>query len=292
MKLYILILLFIVNTQAFAQTLASKWASNVYETIIYISFDVTDQENGAVNSLVGTGFIISRDGYILTANHLFEDWHKQSDAQKEQNKIYGRIGGRDAIKSYPLEFIGDPDSVADVVLMKLRVSPPQEFQQLPLCFASSMSLGTEIVAYGFPRGEGIQATPGTIGNLNGPAGLFSANSDFTHGMSGGPVFNQDGVIGIIKGGLENEPAVRYVVPIRYAFNVIALSGRDMKNCDQLNAVNNNEIPPVASHASTGAETSRPTPSSTTGQPLTINISTTGEDSPAINNSNGDVQINY
>ncbi|WLE98819.1 MAG: serine protease [Candidatus Electrothrix communis] len=224
MKLYILILLLIINTQAFAQSLASKWYPNIYKTIIYINFDVTDQDNGAVNSLIGTGFIISEDAHILTANHLFKDWYKQSSAQKETNRIYGRIGGRYSPDSYPLEFIGDPNVIGDVVLMKLTVSPPQKFEPLPLCFTSNVSAGTEIVAYGFPLGQDVQSTNGFIGNSNASGGRYSVESSFTYGMSGGPVFNQDGVIGIVKGGVENEPAVRWVTPIDFAKNLANISG--------------------------------------------------------------------
>ena len=40
--------------------------------------------------------------------------------------------------------------------------------------------------------------------------------DFTYGMSGGPVFDENGgVRGIVKGGVPEEPIVRWVIPIRY-----------------------------------------------------------------------------
>lgn len=219
-KLILGIVYFIVTTTFIsAQTLPEKWGKEVRKTIIYIDVPITDNETGGVKHIIGTGFIISKEGHLLTANHIFKEWNAQSASEKNKNKIYGRIGGNTSTEVFPLETIGDADIVGDVVLMKL-LSPPKVFSRLPLCFNTNISEGEGVVAYGFPMGNDLQPTHGTIGNKNGTGGRYSANSDFTYGMSGGPVFNQTGVIGIVKGGLENEPAVRWITPIRFSRNLV------------------------------------------------------------------------
>lgn len=46
------------------------------ESIVYIFFDVTDPETGANTRVQGTGVIVSPEGHVLTASHLFRHWNK------------------------------------------------------------------------------------------------------------------------------------------------------------------------------------------------------------------------
>ncbi len=223
MKLCILILLLIINTQASAQSLAEKWTPTALKSVVFIEVPVTNKENGGIEKHLGTGFLISEKGYLLTAYHILEEWLTQEQSQKDKNIIYGRISSRYSPLRYPLELTTDPNETADVALMKFK-SPPEQVRPLPLCLSAKVTKGMDIVAFGFPLKEDFQPTLGTIGNQNGSGGRYSVNNDFTYGMSGGPVFNQDGVIGIIKGGIENEPAVRWVTPIDFAKNLANISG--------------------------------------------------------------------
>src|SRR5262245_31909374 len=79
----------VLGRNAFAQetTLTDK----AQQSIVYISFDVTNPTTGAKSTLQGTGFIVSRSGYVLTASHLFRDWGKQTDVDKRQNLIRGSL---------------------------------------------------------------------------------------------------------------------------------------------------------------------------------------------------------
>ncbi|MDH3347721.1 MAG: serine protease [Desulfobulbaceae bacterium] len=231
MKIYIFIFLLVFNTPAYAQSLAEKWRESVNGAIVYIDIQVTDAENGGIDRQIGTGFIISEDGHLLTAHHIFNDWNKQTPSQKKKNIISGRVGGKTSNDKYPLDFVGDPETRADVVLLKL-MNPSKPFPSLPLCF-SNVPEGSEALAYGFPLDQDLQPTPVTLGRRNALGGRYAADSNFTYGMSGGPVLNQDGVIGIVKGSetyrvkvdggdgsvIMDSAAVRLITPIQHAKNL-------------------------------------------------------------------------
>lgn len=244
MKIYLLILLLFFNTPAFAQSLAEKWRESVNGAIVYIDIPVTDSENGGIDPQIGTGFIISDDGHLLTANHIFDDWNKQAPSQKEKNIIRGRIGGKTSNDTYPLDFVGDPEIRADVVLLKL-MNHSKQFPSLPLCF-SNVPEGSEAVAYGFPLGQDLQPTPVTLGRRNAPGGRYAADSNFERGMSGGPVVGQNGVIGIVKGSgtysvkvdggdgsvIMDSAAVRWITPIQHAKN-LADKVQGLQKCNSI-----------------------------------------------------------
>ncbi len=253
MKIYLFLILFVsLNTQVSAQSLAGKWSAEVRKSIVFIEVPVSDKKTGRVNPYIGTGFLISKQGHLLTASHVVKEWLEQNQKQKVKNVIYGRLGGNTSPARYPLEFIGSPDHAVDVALMKLK-SPPIQVSPLPLCFSSKISEGIEIVAYGFPLGQDLQSTLGIIGHNNAPGGRYAASAHFAPGMSGGPALNQDGVIGIVKGsgtyrkkvnsssGEEGVTvdlpvgAIRWITPIAFARNSVN-NAPDFLRCDPDNEV--------------------------------------------------------
>ncbi|MGE0474323.1 MAG: serine protease [Nitrospirales bacterium] len=205
-------------SQILAQTLPEKWAEKARQSVVFIKIPVTDPIGGGVDNLTATGFIISKDGHILTAQHILKKWLDQSPSQKTENEIKGRVGGNTSDEIYPLTPVSFDDH-KDVLLMKLK-SDRNDFEPLPLCFYQDISEGSSFVAVGYPLGNDLQVTDGIIGNNNADGGRWAVNSDFTFGMSGGPVFNMNGVIGIVKGGEEGEPALRWITPIRLASNYL------------------------------------------------------------------------
>ncbi len=200
------------------------------KSVVYISFDVTDPQTGAVSKVQGTGFVVSRDGLIVTASHLFRDWHKQLDIDKQKNKILGTIGGRPGeVGHSPLHLrpvnIGNPEFV-DVASLLLPSTSGVQFGVAKICFkkAHDSNIGDRILGLGFPQNQGFQPVSGDLGNKNGPRGRWAGSIAFTYGMSGGPVYNTEGyVIALIQGGLDRTIAVRWMTPIIFAKSFIETS---------------------------------------------------------------------
>lgn len=136
----------------------------------------------------GSGFIISKDGYILTNNHVVE--------------------GADIIKvtlsddrNFDAKVIGtDPQS--DVALIKIE--DPQNLPVIPLGDSSSLEVGEWVIAIGNPFGLSQTVTVGVVSatgrssvGINEYENFIQTDAAINPGNSGGPLLNGQGeVIGI------------------------------------------------------------------------------------------------
>jgi serine protease Do len=136
----------------------------------------------------GSGFIISKDGYILTNNHVVGDVDKMTvelqDGRKFSNaKVVGT----------------DPDS--EVALIKIE---GDDFPMLPMGNSDKMEIGDWVIAVGNPFGLTETVTVGVISAVGRSNVHIAAYEDFIQtdaainpGNSGGPLINLDGqAIGI------------------------------------------------------------------------------------------------
>ncbi|WBU65686.1 DegQ family serine endoprotease [Paracoccus aerodenitrificans] len=134
---------------------------------------------------LGSGFVISDDGYIVTNNHVIDG--------ADEIEIEFRDGARRAA-----EVIGT-DAQTDIALLKV------DAEDLPFVgFGDSddARVGDWVLALGNPLGQGFSASTGIV-SARGRA-LTGAYDDYiqtdasiNRGNSGGPLFNMDGeVIGV------------------------------------------------------------------------------------------------
>jgi len=137
---------------------------------------------------LGSGFIISKDGYILTNNHVVGD----------VDTITVELG--DGRKFDNAKLIGtDPDS--EVALIKID---GDNFPVLPLGDSNKIEIGDWVIAIGNPFGLNETVTVGVISAVGRSNVHIAAYEDFIQtdaainpGNSGGPLINLDGqVIGI------------------------------------------------------------------------------------------------
>jgi hypothetical protein len=202
-------------------------------SIIYIYFTVTNSSTGANKAFSGTGFIVTRSGFVLTASHLLREWKAQRDVDKAKNSIKGSLRNKpgmvpESALDLQIVHLGDPDG-EDVALLKLPDLP--HYSYAPICSKKTATLGDSFVSYGFPLDGPFQPIPGTFGTANGPGGRLMAASAFTFGMSGGPVYSGDGfVLGLVKGGIDGQDAVRWITPISFAMPLLFEAGYQ-ETCD-------------------------------------------------------------
>jgi serine protease Do len=137
---------------------------------------------------LGSGFIISQDGYIVTNNHVVED--------AVQIEIVTKDG-----KKYDAELVGtDPDTDLAVIRIKDKGKYPY------VRFGNSHNLrkGDWVVALGNPFGFSGTATAGILSADGRELGNESPYTDFlqidaaiNRGNSGGPTFDLQGnVVGV------------------------------------------------------------------------------------------------
>jgi len=141
---------------------------------------------------LGSGFIISADGYIVTNNHVIAPDNR---ATLEEITVIMPDG-----TEYRAELVG-ADAASDVAVLKINRSQPFPF----VAFGDSGSAraGDWVIAIGNPFGLGGTVTSGIISAVLRNAGggaydrYLQTDASINRGNSGGPLFDMRGkVIGI------------------------------------------------------------------------------------------------
>ncbi len=163
----------------------------------------------------GTGFIISRDGNIVTNNHVIENADKIEVIMQDGNRHQASIIGRDA--------------KTDLALLKIDVDEDLPF--VALGDSDKARVGEWVVAVGNPFGLGGTVTAGIISARgrdiqSGPFDDFiQIDAPINRGNSGGPLFdNRGNVIGIntaIFSPSGGNVGIGFAIPSNIAGNVIA-----------------------------------------------------------------------
>jgi len=162
---------------------------------------------------LGSGFVISEDGYIVTNNHVI--------AEADEILIEFFSG-----EELPAEVVGtDPNT--DLALLKVEADEPLPF--VPWGESDEMRVGDWVMAMGNPLGQGFSVSAGIV-SARGRA-LSGTYDDFiqtdaaiNRGNSGGPLFNMDGeVIGVNTAILSpngGSIGIGFAMSSRVATNVI------------------------------------------------------------------------
>lgn len=195
----------------------SDVASKTMDSVVEIqteSLQTNSMLSQAVTKGAGSGVILSKDGYIVTNNHVING----------ANKITVRT--RDG-KSYTAKLIGK-DSQSDLAILKIDATG---LNSAVLGDSGKLEVGDTAIAIGNPLGElGGTVTAGIISALDRDITvegesmkLLQTNAAINSGNSGGGLFNAKGeLIGIVNAktsgsGIEG---LGFAIPINDAKEVI------------------------------------------------------------------------
>lgn len=135
---------------------------------------------------VGSGFLISKDGYIITNNHVV------SKAINVKIKILDD-------REYKAEIIGT-DPKTDLALLKIKAD---NLPYIELGDSNKVEVGEWVLAIGNPLGQDLTVTAGIISAKGRQLGLaqyedfLQTDAAINMGNSGGPLINMEGkVVGI------------------------------------------------------------------------------------------------
>jgi serine protease Do len=159
---------------------------------------------------VGSGFIISKQGYILTNNHVVED-ADQIKVKLANGKEYdGKVVGR--------------DPKTDLALVK--IDGASDLHPLAMGNSDELQVGSWVVAVGSPFGLEETVTAGIVsakGRVigSGPYDNFiQTDASINPGNSGGPLINTKGeVVGINTAILAEGRGIGFAIPISMAKNI-------------------------------------------------------------------------
>jgi len=160
---------------------------------------------------LGTGFVISRDGYIVTNNHVVADVDTIKVAFNDGSELEAEIVGR--------------DPKTDIAL--IRVQSDHDLAALPLGDSSAVRPGDWVVAIGNPFGLEHTVTAGIVSakgrNIGqGPYDDFiQTDAAINPGNSGGPLLNLQGeVIGINTAINPRANTIGFAVPVNMAKEIL------------------------------------------------------------------------
>ncbi|WP_027369642.1 DegQ family serine endoprotease [Desulfovermiculus halophilus] len=162
---------------------------------------------------LGSGFIISRDGYVVTNNHVVE----------KADEIQVILKGGD--DSFPAEIVGrDPET--DLALLKIEAE--RDLPTLGFGNSDQLQVGQWVMAIGNPFGLDHTVTAGIISAKGrvigaGPYDNFlQTDASINPGNSGGPLLNMEGeVVGINTAIVAAGQGIGFAIPASMAEEIIS-----------------------------------------------------------------------
>jgi len=167
---------------------------------------------------LGSGFIISSDGYVLTNDHVVDQMDSITVILNDQ-------------REYTAKLIGS-DERSDLALLKVDA---KDLPTLKLATDETLKVGQWVIAIGSPFGLDYSASAGIVSAIG--RSIPSARSESNYvpfiqtdvainpGNSGGPLFNMDGeVVGInsqIYSPSGGSVGLSFAIPSSLAIDVVA-----------------------------------------------------------------------
>jgi len=160
---------------------------------------------------LGSGFVISKDGYIFTNNHVVE----------KADKIVVKLSSG---KEYNATVKGK-DKNTDIALLKIE--PDDDLPVVELGDSSKLRVGDWVIAIGNPFGLSQTVTAGIVSAKGrvigaGPYDDFiQTDASINPGNSGGPLFSLDGkVVGINTAIVAQGQGIGFAIPIDMAKDIL------------------------------------------------------------------------
>lgn len=169
----------------------------VQDSIVYIEVFVNSRGKSTLYGSA-SGIIISKDGYIVTNNHVVEDVDSYT---VKVNNTDPKTGISES-ETYDAELIGT-DADTDLAVLKIKAD---NLPAAVLGNSNQLHLGDDVVAIGNPLGLETSVSKGIVSGLNrkisdSARGLSSIQTDagINSGNSGGALFNMYGeVVGVVN----------------------------------------------------------------------------------------------
>ena len=193
--------------------LVEKVMPSVVSVEVKLGDKTTDTADNGGGMALGSGFVLTADGYVVTNNHVVAD--STSVKVKFQNG-----------DTYDATVIGT-DAKTDLALLKIKSD--KSFPHVNFA-TTEAKVGDYVMAVGNPFGLGGTVTQGIISARgrdigNGPYDDFlQIDASINKGNSGGPTFNLEGdVVGIntaIYSPSGGSVGIGFAIPAATALNVI------------------------------------------------------------------------
>jgi serine protease Do len=183
-----------------------------------------DQEKGPYQgpaTSLGSGFIISSDGYIVTNNHVIQNADEIIVRLTDRREFIAKLKGA--------------DKLSDIALLKVEAT---DLPTVKLGLSKELKVGEWVLAIGSPFGfdhsvtAGIVSAKGRSLPSDNYVPFIQTDAAANPGNSGGPLFNMEGeVVGVISqiysrsGGFMG---ISFAIPVDVMNNVVEQLKKDGK----------------------------------------------------------------
>ncbi len=160
----------------------------------------------------GSGFLVTKDGYVLTNNHVVQRADKITVTLSDGRELEAKLVGR--------------DPTFDLAVIKVEGN---DFPVLDLGDSDRIDVGEWVVAIGNPFGLEHSVTVGVISAKNRSVnagdvnfqGFLQTDAAINPGNSGGPLLNLDGkVVGINTAIIPYAQGIGFAIPVNMAKQVM------------------------------------------------------------------------
>jgi serine protease Do len=197
--------------QVFRHFQREPWGQNNPFKEFYEKFFGEEMQKEFKQPSLGSGFIIAKDGYVVTNNHVIEGADQIRVKLNDENEYDAEVVGR------------DPST--DIALLKIKSD--HDLPVVSLGNSDNLKIGQWVVAIGSPFGLEHTVTAGIVsakGRVigSGPYDDFiQTDASINPGNSGGPLINMNGeVVGINTAIIASGQGIGFAIPINLAEGVI------------------------------------------------------------------------
>ncbi len=176
-------------------------------------FDRFAPREGLRRQSLGSGFILNKEGFIVTNNHVVERADEINVVLSDDESFKATVVGR--------------DPKTDVALIKIEPDKETKLAVVSLGDSDKMRVGDMVVAIGNPFGLEHTLTTGVISakgrslNLGQYDDFIQTDASINPGNSGGPLLNINGeVIGINTAINAAAQGIGFAIPINLAKNIL------------------------------------------------------------------------
>ena len=168
---------------------------------------------GYANRVIGSGFFIRKDGYLITNYHVIAE---TVDPKYEgYSRVYIKLSS-DTDTRIPARVVGY-DKALDLALLKTEIDAPYVFT---LGSSVNLDVGDTIYAIGSPVGLTSTITSGIVSSFDrqllSMAAVMQIDAAVNSGNSGGPLINENGEVqGVVFAGIPDYQGLNFAIPVEY-----------------------------------------------------------------------------
>src|SRR6266511_3712527 len=160
---------------------------------------------------LGSGFILSEEGFLITNFHVIENETQISV------EVYHQRDGQLERKSYKQVRIVAVNKFVDLALLKIEEKDAPKFAKVLLGDSDELAVGERVFAIGSPLGLERTVTEGIVSTKTRPMQgelYLQTTAQINPGNSGGPLFNTRGeVVGVTNMKIAFGEGLGFAIPV-------------------------------------------------------------------------------